>query len=194
MNDSPSDAPARKHWELSREALDCLLERLDTNREAASLLYEALRARLIDLFAWEGDPEPEHLADETLNRLARRLSDGEPIRNLSHYAIGIARLVLHEAVRSRQKKDVALREIESRALAPKADQMAMEEMNRCLQTLPAENRDLIERYYSGDRAKLARSLGISMNALRNRALRIRERLLDCMQRGRDIKPGSGHRE
>ena len=150
MNDSPGDAPARKHWELSREAMDCLLVAFWTRTaKRPSLLYEALRTRLIDLFAWEGDPEPEHLTDETLNRLARRLSAGEPIRNLSHDAIGLACLVLHEAACSRQKKDVALREIETRALAPKADQVAMEEMNRCLQALSAENRDLIERYYSG---------------------------------------------
>ena len=43
-------------WQLSREALDRLLEALGPNREEASLRYEALRARLIDLFTWEADP------------------------------------------------------------------------------------------------------------------------------------------
>jgi DNA-directed RNA polymerase specialized sigma24 family protein len=194
MTDSSSDAPAPKRWELSREALDRLLEGLGPNREAGSLNYEALRARLIDLFAWEGEPEPEHLADETLNRLARRLLDGEAIRDLNHYALGIARLVTLEAARARQKHTSALREIQVLGSKTPGEPMGMHAMNRCLDTLPRENRELIQRYYSGDRAKLAKSLGISVNALRNRALRIRERLLDCMRRGRDDSPSSGHRE
>ena len=49
----------------------------------------------------------------------------------------------------------------------------------------ADRRELIERYYLEDRNALARSLGISMNALRNRALRIREELFNCAMRERD---------
>ena len=49
-------------------------------------------------------------------------------------------------------------------------------IERCLAALPESSRELIERYYTGERAALARELGISLNTLRNRALRIREKL------------------
>jgi len=52
--------------------------------------------------------------------------------------------------------------------------------------LPKPARDLIERYYAEDREGLARSLGISLNALRNRAMRIRDQLFDCVARNRDV--------
>src|SRR6185295_16069629 len=87
----------RSRWELSRDALDHLLQKLDPDRDAAGRAYEALRRRLIDLFAWEHGEAPEELADEALNRLARRLSEGVAIDDgIARYAFGIARLLLHE--------------------------------------------------------------------------------------------------
>lgn len=172
-------------WELSREALDLLLAALNPDREAASREYEALRRRLIDLFTWERCSDAAHLADETLNRLARRVAEGEPIANPSRYAHGIARLVMHEAARDVQKKTAALRELGSSPKSTPEDPAALDGLHRCLAELPAEQRDLIERYYAGDRARLAESLGINVNTLRNRALRIRERLFACVTRGRD---------
>jgi DNA-directed RNA polymerase specialized sigma24 family protein len=47
------------------------------------------------------------------------------------------------------------------------------------------NRRLIERYYAEDRTVIARELGISLNALRNRAMRIREELFQCVSHKRD---------
>lgn len=181
-------------WQLSREALDRLLEALGPNREEASLRYEALRARLIDLFTWEADPDPEHLADVTLNRLARRVLEGEEVRNLNHYALGIARMVNLEAGRARQKQKSAVREMQSSAAGASAEAPGMDAMDGCLKGLAPQSRELIERYYAGDRARLAQSLGISVNTLRNRALRIRQRLFECMQGRRDVSGGFGHHE
>jgi DNA-directed RNA polymerase specialized sigma24 family protein len=53
-------------------------------------------------------------------------------------------------------------------------------MQGCLDVLPSDRRELIELYYTEDRAGLARKIGISLNALRNRAMRIREELFRCM--------------
>jgi DNA-directed RNA polymerase specialized sigma24 family protein len=60
-------------------------------------------------------------------------------------------------------------------------------VERCLSTLPESSRDLIARYYCGERAALAGELGISLNTLRNRALRIREKLYECVTGSRDIR-------
>lgn len=60
-------------------------------------------------------------------------------------------------------------------------------LERCLSGLPAENRDLIVRYYEGEksakienRKRLAAELEISVHALEVRAYRIREGLYDCI--------------
>ncbi len=68
--------------------------------------YEALRWRLVRLFTWERCGEPEALADEALDRLARRVTEGEAIERLESYLFGIARMLLREeaarAVRQRR--------------------------------------------------------------------------------------------
>lgn len=180
---------SRPRWELNRDAFDRLLDAFDADREQASGKYEALRRRLIDLFAWERSESPEELADEALNRLARRLLDGVALdpADLPRYAFGIARLLLHEENRSRRNRESALKDVQRHreATAPPETDM-LDALVECLDALPPDSRTLIQRYYAGDRETLARSLGISVNALRNRALRIRERLFECVSRKRDI--------
>jgi DNA-directed RNA polymerase specialized sigma24 family protein len=182
-------------WELSREAFDRLLDALDPDREAASRRYEGLRRRLIDLFAWEGTETPEELADETFNRLARRIASGVSFEGstVERFAFGIARLLLLEDLRARRAREAALRELPARdprlRAASTADQTQttrLQQLDRCLDALPPESRDLIERYYASDRDTLARALGLTVNALRNRALRIRQQLADCLSRHRDV--------
>jgi DNA-directed RNA polymerase specialized sigma24 family protein len=176
---------SRKRWELHREALDRLLIALDPDREAASRQYEVLRRKLIDLFSWQKCETAEELADETLDRLARRVYEGEAIQALERYAFGIARLVIQEDTRSRQYKERALRDFQVLEKSKSNDAQLWEAMARCLKALPEESRKLIESYYSEDRAVLADQLGTTINALRNRALRIREKLFACVFRRRD---------
>jgi RNA polymerase sigma factor (sigma-70 family) len=175
---------ASGHWELTREALDGLLQALGEDRNAAGRRYEILRRKLIDLFAWRCSEGPEELADETLNRLARRLIQGEPVEKIESYALGIARMLLKETARRREQRDIALREIQ--ILQPDAaeDTEILEAFERCLDALPQSSRTLIARYYSGERAALARELGVSVNTMRTRALRIRRKLYQCVNSNR----------
>src|SRR5262245_36371747 len=64
-------------WSLTHEALGQLLERLGTDPATAGREYLALRDRLVDYFAWRGTHRPDVAADETLDRAARRLEEGE---------------------------------------------------------------------------------------------------------------------
>jgi len=66
-------------------SLSPLLEELDANPVAGEK-YIALRTRLTDLFAWQCCDSPEDLADEALNRVARKLSENQVIQNLASYA------------------------------------------------------------------------------------------------------------
>jgi RNA polymerase sigma factor (sigma-70 family) len=171
---------ASGRWELTREALEGLLQALDGDPSAAGRRYEILRWKLIDLFAWRRSENPAELADETLNRLARRLIQGEPIEKIESYALGIARMLLKETARRREQRDIALREIQILQPGETENTEMLEAFERCLDALPESSRTLIARYYSGERTALARELGLSVNALRVRALRIRRKLYQCV--------------
>jgi hypothetical protein len=66
----------RRERTLTRDGLDRLLVCLDPDRERAGARYEAIRQRLVRLFRWRGAADPEVLADETIDRVAARLSAG----------------------------------------------------------------------------------------------------------------------
>jgi DNA-directed RNA polymerase specialized sigma24 family protein len=64
-----------------------------------------------------------------------------------------------------------------------------EALQHCLKRLQPDRRRLIESYYTfGDRKKaeihqsLAKEIGVTVDALRNRAMRAREDLEECMRR------------
>jgi DNA-directed RNA polymerase specialized sigma24 family protein len=178
-------SPGRKRWQLDRAALDALLQILAPEREEAGRKYEELRHKLINLFAWEHCESPEDLADEVLNRLARKVMEGTVIPYVDRFAHGIARLMIQEEERKRRNRRAVLREFQANAKANGSERRGLAAIEPCLAALPSDRRELIARYYGEDRNALARELGISMNALRNRALRIRDELFDCMVRERD---------
>ena len=145
-----------------------------------------MRDRLLRYFEWEGTADAGELADEALTRLARRLAAGEAVQSLPSYAGGIARLLALEHKREVRRREPAL-PINSAAIHPAEPDTVNPQTERCLEQcleeLAPESRSLILRYYDGDagarirnRNKLARELGISLNSLRNRALRLRDRL------------------
>jgi DNA-directed RNA polymerase specialized sigma24 family protein len=159
-----------------------LLEVLSAER------LESLRRRLEKYFAWERVNEPEELAWECLLRLARKLQEGESIDAPEAYLFGVARILLREA-RSKATKTAGIVEEKEAAPAESAwedEEWAREALDECLATLGRSQRNLLLRYYDGEgsarirnREALARELGISINALRNRALRLRESMEAC---------------
>jgi DNA-directed RNA polymerase specialized sigma24 family protein len=181
-----------KKWELTRGALERLLARLDTDPSAAGEKYEHLRRALLKFFSMHGTPEPESSVDETLDRLARRLDAGEPIDDAPSFAYGVARLVRFE--RHRQSSAVPTTTDEglvARAGAPEAEAEEARDgcLQHCLGHLSPHERDLIVGYYVGagrerieGRARLAAARGLSENALRHRAQRLRDSLRTCASR------------
>src|SRR5215468_1188617 len=86
---------------LTKDSLDGLLARLDADRERAGEKYETLRLGLIRFFEWRGASTPVEHADETLDRVARKLHQGEEIRDLPAFVAGVARFVFLEVVKQR---------------------------------------------------------------------------------------------
>ena len=185
------DGTARQKWSLTQEAFDKLLVALGGDRESAAQKYLEIRSNLVRFFEWRGCSFPEDHADETINRIAKRVAEGEEILNYSGYSLGVARLLLLEINKGRQREQLALAEI------GQASEVYEEEddgerrlvcLRSCLQTLTTDNRDLILEYYQGEkgekiqnRKKLMDRLGIPVNTLRMRALRVREKLQSCVE-------------
>jgi DNA-directed RNA polymerase specialized sigma24 family protein len=90
--------------------------------------------------------------------------------------------LLQEEARAYRTRASALRDIHLVA-GPTPDPSVLTRLRRCLAALPASRRELLERCYTGERAQLApRDRGISLNALRNRVLRLRRQLFDSVKR------------
>jgi DNA-directed RNA polymerase specialized sigma24 family protein len=175
---------------LTGNGLDCLLALLDGDRERAGQRYVLLRQKLVSFFCWRRALSPEECADETLNIAARRIAEGEPVRDVGCYCIGIARLVVLQHRRENERFTPASSEV----VAPQfdirgADDLRLQCLERCLQELPDDSRQLILAYYESQggsaiesRRLLARRLGVPLNALRIRAYRIRARLEESVRR------------
>jgi DNA-directed RNA polymerase specialized sigma24 family protein len=109
----------------------------------------------------------------------------------------VARNVLKESWESRARNPISLESQPELPSDPHREQEQMSErqlneqrldcLERCLDQLSLSDRKLIRTYYTGgtsikiqNRRRLAESLGVPMNALRIRALRIREKLEGCV--------------
>ena len=184
--DLSADFRVVQEWELTREAFDGLLARLGPDPVSAGERYEHLRGALLRFFSWHQIQEAESCVDETLDRVARRLEAGHPIDDVAAFAYGVARLIRLE----RQRQSTAMQTLTSEAFVAEAATPPLEDaelrdtcLRRCLGELSAMDRNLIVSYYVGTgreriegRERLAAALGISENALRSRAQRLRDHL------------------
>jgi DNA-directed RNA polymerase specialized sigma24 family protein len=192
------DLPSmKKEWVLTQDAFNTLLDWLDADRDRAGCKYEAIRRRLIKIFTGRGCYEAEELADETINRVIARVGDvasgyeGDP----ALYFYGVSQKVHLEYLRKAQSQPLHLAKgpaegTQNTPVFNPTDSIEPEYecLERCLERLPPNSRDLVLRYYQQDRqAKidhrkfLATELGIAVNALRIRAHRIRQVLQECME-------------
>ncbi len=179
---------------LSREALEKLLEYLDGDRERASEKYRDLQRKLIALFEWRSCSAPEELADETLNRVARKLEQGleiktrEPFRYLRGVALNLVKEDYKRAVREREAfEDYRHQQTRQEAGDESDERKAV--LDRCLAELESKERALILNFYQGEkstrianRRRQAEELGISRTALRIRAHRLRKLLEKCVKK------------
>jgi DNA-directed RNA polymerase specialized sigma24 family protein len=185
---------SRKERELTPEAFTKLLAILDSDPETAGGKYEQLRRKLIKFFEWRGSFISDELADETLNRLARKIDEGKEIeKNVFALSLGIARFVLLETLKRPDNKRVEMKELATVVAPPERreedDDLWVVCLRECLSGVSEENRELIIEYYQGEgRARidehkmLATRLGVSLNTLFSRAKRTRDKLEECVRR------------
>ena len=179
-------------WYLTQEAFDRFLCLLDVDRDRSGEIYETLRRSLIHMFIWRSCREPETLADETINRVIRKVDEGEEVRDLISYAHGVARMLLLETFRKQEREQIGIEDLPPPAVEPirhEDGENGVLCLRRCLNRLPEESRKLIVQYYQGEksakieqRKRLAGGLCITLNALRYRAFELRQRLEGCIER------------
>jgi DNA-directed RNA polymerase specialized sigma24 family protein len=182
----PSLESRMKILDLSEESFFRLLARLNADPVLAGEEYEKLRARLMYFFERKGCRTPAELSDETINRIARKMEEGLEIENLFKFSYGVARLVLLEHWRDPKRE---WDQLDQRLSSPRSDREFDERrlhcMEKCLQELPSEDRDLIVKNCTLDKKgkeDVARALGLTMNALRIRTFRIRTKLHECREK------------
>lgn len=194
-------AEAKKNWTITSSAFHRLLDWLDAGENSEGENYLEMRRRLVAYFDRKNCPAPDELADETLNRVARRLEETGAVESEApaKYCYITARFVFMEHLRSEEKASVPLDDVlrqpqRSKFAAEagedeekKAKEKMLDCLERCTGELEPASREIIVNYYSGaerikidNRRRLAQSLNLSVNALSIRACRIRDKLEACV--------------
>jgi DNA-directed RNA polymerase specialized sigma24 family protein len=175
---------------LTATSFQVLLDRLDNDPGK----YEELRVKIAHLLRWRGCAEShaDDLADMTLDRVATKLGSGEQVDNIHAFAAAVARFIWLEHSR-KNKADAVGDDLPEVAVEPTIDIDDPDTRMRCLRRCVAtkfsdEDRLLVVNYYDTDadekaktaRRRLAESFGLTLNALKVRACRLRTRLEKCI--------------
>lgn len=197
-----SNPALKKNWGPDESSFRQLLTWFDQGIDSNGERYLEIRRRLVSYFERKNCVFPDDLADDTLNRVARRLQEEGRIEDASpaHYCYIVAKFVFMEYLRRPDRAHSSLDELsDPEHLAAVASvpadfesEMApqtIDALEQCLESLQPEERVLILEYYRGEqhskivaRRELAERLGLSMNALSIRACRLRAKLESCMKK------------
>ena len=168
-----------------------LLVRLNDDPECAAESLEKLKNDLICCLAHWGSPLSDFHADLALDRVIRRIEEGEEVRNITLFSRAVAWKVWQEYLRKIPDKlpeEIAGKTSELEDLEAE-NQQRYDCMRECLAKQPPETRWLIREYAHPERKgrekithreKLACMLDISPGKLRSRIFNLRGKLLNCL--------------
>jgi DNA-directed RNA polymerase specialized sigma24 family protein len=168
---------------------DTFLLWLSSDRDLAVKRHDEIMRKMIKYFTRRAYSDPEELAAETRERVARIINSNREYPNHEALFYSVAQKVWHEAVRKPKPESLVL----AADFGPLVDQETEHKelqarcLERCLAKLPASERDLISRYFLGRgvdqtkaRKQLMTELDVSAGALRVRLHSIRNRLRRCV--------------
>jgi DNA-directed RNA polymerase specialized sigma24 family protein len=186
----------KKDFTLTQKDFDALLGWLSANRDEAGVLYEKIRDGLVRFFRFRGCADPYALADETINRVALKVSTFDNSKNVKTitYFYGFASNVYLEYSRTTRKREIFGGSEEFPV--PRNFKMLNDNsdvecgcLEDCLKKLPREESALVVEYYGKDksekfelRRKLAEGMNLKMPALHTRVFRIRGVLRECIEK------------
>jgi len=180
----------KKDWDLTEDLFNLFLSWLNPDRDVAGKKYEAIRHELIRKFNSRQCRVSEELADQTFDRVIRRLPAiidsyrGDP----EAYIYASARSVFFDHL---EKCWVPLPEdLPDKPILRHDDhkERIAECQDRCVSMLDPADRKLVLQYYREDkqakidhRRRLAESLGIEIETMRTRMHRLRNQLRQCVK-------------
>ena len=179
--------------DLTPENFELLLTWLHPDREEAGREYERIRVLLIRKFSSHACSSAETLADQTMDRVARTLTPEFVERwegKQERYFYRVAFYILCEERAKGNKEDELPPDLIVVVIDNKDErERRLNCQDKCLMELPKDKRDLIIKYYGGDRAtkiknrdELARKLKVTLPVLRVKAHRIRRVLRTCIEK------------
>src|SRR5512140_1457556 len=168
---------ARRAFAMSEDAqrpidaadFDRFLARVDPDRAKAEDRYERIRHRLVTLFSARAVSFPEDQADVALDRICRRVAEGERIDELPAYVLWVARLVELESWRWSRKQVRLSRLMRVAPVDAELPDGPLQCVERCLGSLLPDERELLLRYYGEtgcpgieNRRRMAEALRVSL--------------------------------
>jgi DNA-directed RNA polymerase specialized sigma24 family protein len=184
---------------LSTVRFASFLAWLDSDPVTAAEKYLALRHKLVKIFERTQCGDPESLADEAMDRIAKKLGEGA-IHNLNSYAYAVAMKISLE-IRKASGRFVSIDhndwqdslvgdpDPEKRIVDAIRHATSIQCMDRCLKRLPTGDHELLLQYYAGEkqvriqhRQELAEKRGTSLARLRSEVNTLREKLRGCVHR------------
>jgi DNA-directed RNA polymerase specialized sigma24 family protein len=186
-----ADPPMKQKWTPTARSFYMLLAAFSPEPLEAVEKYELARRKLVRYFDHHVQRDAEWCVDQTFDRAMRRIEEGKVVTNMVPYLYEIARYIVMEIVKEEQKMNKAVIEIQVQPrqapTEPEDPNPRLDCFDRCLEELPPESRTLILEYYEDEgeakikhHTAMAKHLGITLNALRLRAHRIRLALEACV--------------
>ena len=158
----------------------------------ANRLYLLLHKKLESYFSLNGMSDPATDADETFKRAEEKIAMGLNIPDVKKFCTGIARNIVHERRRQRQREESAFLNFLDYSHDKSTESLVdkiMNLMKPCFEQLPEDDRSLLISYCkvppgvdrAEHRRQLAASRNSSISALRIRITRLRRDLENCVK-------------
>jgi DNA-directed RNA polymerase specialized sigma24 family protein len=178
----------KRERDPTHEEFEKLLLWLESDRDEAGQKLKLIQTRLTRIYVSRGCVAAESLADEVVNRVAVRIDKvRQNYPDALLCCLAFVDNVYREYLREQQMMAAAVPPPTPRP----AEELEKEDqcLRECMGELNPRERDLLTRYFQGDkgtrianRKKLAKDLGLSPNALRLQAHRLRKRVRLCLRK------------
>jgi DNA-directed RNA polymerase specialized sigma24 family protein len=177
--------------DFTSESLSRLLEAFSNDQAAAGVAYAKLRDSLVRFFRLKGDNNPDDAADETLDRVGKKLLQNPEIDDLTKYSFAVARFIFLERLKRSQKEKVAAEGFyaDRTAIKTEAETDDFLPFRECFNSLTDKEKTVLQAYFAdvspsnlfAERRKLTEEYNISLNNLRLKVFRLRQRLENCVK-------------
>lgn len=181
--------------DLGSAEFEGLLQRLDPDRECAGEKYEDVRRKLLRFFRWNDCFPGEDLADQTFDRVSRKLGS-EQIDDVVSFLWGVAKNIVREFHKRPATINLEALPLDQEPHTGHAElwiierrvrQRRLQCLRKCVQQMTEHNRELFlsYEYYSckgSNTLELAQRLGLSVSALQTKAHRLKHKLERCTRK------------